>query len=308
MARLHGRMPAHVFDTQIAAGFCGMSYPAGLGRLTESLLDLKLGKGLTFTHWDHRPLSEVHARYAADDVRFLPALRALLETGLSERGHLEWSAQECREQAEAAAQERDTEMLYRKIKGMHQLRPRKLAVLRALVCLREEAAREHDVPARSLIKDSVLLDLARNPADQVEGLSKVPGLPRRIASAYGEAIINATRRGLSAPKEDLPRLPAFTKETPEDQVRIDALNALAANLCHARQIAPSLVFSRRDVGQFYHAHRRGTAEMADCRLMQGWRRELAGEPLVSVMDGRTRVRLSWDDDRMRAEVEDTAGQ
>ena len=306
--RLHGGTPANIFDTQIAAGFCGLSYPVGLGRLIEELLDLRLGKGLTFTHWDHRPLSAVHARYAADDVRFLPALHDLLLGDLRQRGHEQWAALECQAQAEAASRERDAETLYRRIRGVHQLRPRKLAVLRALTVLRDMAAREHDVPPRSLVKDTVLLDLARNPVASVDKLAKVPGLPRRFAQAYGESIISVTRQALDLPKESLPAPPPFEKESPGVQVRVDALNALASNLCYARQIAPSLAVNRRDVAELYDAFRHDRHDPDHCRLMQGWRRALVGGPLVDVLQGRSSVRLWWAEGQVRAEVRGPDGR
>jgi|SRR5665213_981605 len=73
----HLRRPAaNVLDTQICAGFIGLPYPLSLSKLVAELTGARLGKGLTFTHWDNRPLSQVQLRYAADDVRYLPAAAA----------------------------------------------------------------------------------------------------------------------------------------------------------------------------------------------------------------------------------------
>ena len=46
--------------------------PAAARRAT---VGVRLGKVLMFTRWDQRPLSSVHVRYAADDVRYLHAIR-----------------------------------------------------------------------------------------------------------------------------------------------------------------------------------------------------------------------------------------
>ncbi|HEX8915961.1 MAG TPA: ribonuclease D, partial [Humisphaera sp.] len=77
-----GRGPANVFDTQIAAGLASFPYPVSLSKLVQELTGARLGKGLTFTHWDQRPLSGQQLRYAADDVRYLPLLHALLKAKL----------------------------------------------------------------------------------------------------------------------------------------------------------------------------------------------------------------------------------
>ena len=66
--RMLGRPATNVLDTQIAAGFARLPYPISLQRMVLQLLGIKLGKGLTFTHWDQRPLSSQQTRYAADDV------------------------------------------------------------------------------------------------------------------------------------------------------------------------------------------------------------------------------------------------
>ena len=64
-----GRPPAGVIDAQVAAGLVHCDYPLSLWRLVKEFVGVELGKGLTFTHWDNRPLSAVQLRYAADDVR-----------------------------------------------------------------------------------------------------------------------------------------------------------------------------------------------------------------------------------------------
>ena len=73
--RALGKPPANLFDTQIAAGFAGVGYPLSLSKLVMAFVGAKLGKGLTFSHWDQRPLTDHQLRYAADDVRYLPAAR-----------------------------------------------------------------------------------------------------------------------------------------------------------------------------------------------------------------------------------------
>lgn len=292
--------PANIFDTQIAAGFAGLSYPLGLARLIEEIFSLKVGKGLTFTHWDHRPLSKVHTRYAADDVRYLPAMRSVLLKNLESSGHTACSDEECVGMARDSDRDLNLDFLYRKIKGAMSLRPKRLAVLRALTKLRENAARDHDVPPRSLVKDSVLMDLSKSPIKSVEKLGKVPGLSRRMAQAYGEAIVSTTLEALDLPKDKLPSLPDFVKETPQDQVRVDSLNGIASSLCHGQGISPALAVNRKDVSQLYQAFCRDRG-VDGCRLMQGWRRQYLGLPLHEFLLGNSRVTLGWVDGKLSVE-------
>jgi ribonuclease D len=66
------RLPAGVYDTQIAAGLVGLpSYPLSYARLAEAVMGVKLNKAETRSEWDRRPLSPAQFEYARDDVRYL---------------------------------------------------------------------------------------------------------------------------------------------------------------------------------------------------------------------------------------------
>src|SRR4051812_27454511 len=85
----------NVFDTQIVSGFVGMAYPVSLSKLVREIVGARLGKGLTFSHWDQRPLSAQQLKYAANDVRYLPAIRVELGQRLEALGHTAWAQEEC---------------------------------------------------------------------------------------------------------------------------------------------------------------------------------------------------------------------
>ena len=135
-----GRGPANVFDTQIAAGMAAMPYPVSLSKLVMETAGVKLGKGLTFTHWDQRPLSNMQLRYAADDVRYLPLLREEIGRRLDALGHAAWAKQECDAQCDPSLYGFDPETSYQRVRGSGSLDPRNLAVLRALVAWRDASA------------------------------------------------------------------------------------------------------------------------------------------------------------------------
>ena len=54
LTRLCGHGPAHLFDTQVAAGFVGLGSPS-LVALVERMLGARLGKGDRLTDWTRRP-------------------------------------------------------------------------------------------------------------------------------------------------------------------------------------------------------------------------------------------------------------
>jgi ribonuclease D len=284
------------FDTQIAAGFLALAYPLSLTRLVEEFLGVKLPKGLTFTHWDQRPLSAMQLRYAADDVRYLPAVHAELAAQLNKAGHMDWARQEFDALCASAAQRFDPESQYLRIRGTSSLSPRNMAVLRELTIWRDQASREHDQPPRSFLRDEVLAELARSPVKDPDKLSAIKGLPRPVASQYGATIVEITAHALALPPERQPQ-PRPTDDTPRGKFNADALWAAFQCLCSGRGIDPALVASHQEVTHF-HRNPDGSS------LMQGWRRQAVGQPLLDLMQAKDSLRLSWTQGRLQAVIDE----
>ena len=297
-----GRPAANVFDTQVAAGFVGLAYPVSLSKLVMDQVGAKLGKGLTFTNWDQRPLSPMQMRYAADDVRYLLAIRDDLGRQLDGLGHAAWAAAETAAACDPAGFGFDRESAYLKVRGAAGLPPRNAAVLRELAIWRDAQAREHDVPARTFLKDEVLLDLARQPAKSVDRLARVRGMPRPVEQAYGEEIVAVTARGLATPVERLPEV-RDVEPTPRQRFNADAAWSLLGVLCAGRSIDPNLISSRQDVGEVYRAVAAGEPPPPDARLLRGWRREAAGQALLDLLAGRGALDVRWVNDGLRSAVD-----
>jgi ribonuclease D len=296
--RLTGSRAQNIFDTQIAAGFVGLAYPVGLSKLISEILGVRIGKGLTFTHWDQRPLSGIQLKYAADDVRYLPAIRAEIGRRLQLLGHTKWSHQECDSLCDPGRYGFDPQTQFMRIRGAGSLSPQGLAILRELTIWRDAAARKHDLPARAFLKDEILLDMAHSPIKGIEKLARVKGLPRPVEAEYGEAIVEATARALALPADARP--PAREAEpTPSERFGAESLYAAVAALCAGSSIDPALVASRQEVSDLYRALSSG-AQMPELRILHGWRREACGQKLLDLFHGQTTVELAWREQRLHA--------
>ena len=293
-----GRPPANLFDTQIAAGFVGLPYPLALSKLVNELVGARLGKGLTFTDWSQRPLSNLQLRYAADDVRFLPAARAEFATRLTALGHAAWAREESDALADESLYRFNPDAQYLKIRGAGSLPPHGLAVLRALANWRDQSARAEDVPPRTFLRDEILLDMARTPIKSVEKLARVRGLPRPVEANYGKTIVDLTQAALALPPAEMPEPKTF-EPSPREKYRGDALWSAAQAICFGRSIDPAVVTSRQDVGDFLRRYSNGGVEGEESKLMRGWRRSALGEPLLAMLRGDRRFTLGWVDGDLR---------
>jgi len=292
VVRFIGKPTANLFDTQIAAGFIAMPYPVSLSKLVMELTGAKLGKGLTFTHWDQRPLSSQQLRYAADDVRYLPAIRQIMGDKLKALGHFEWAMEESASICEAGLYKFDPESQYLRVRGSGSLQPKQLAILKELTIWRDGAAREADSPPRAYLKDEILIDFARNAPKTVDKLDRVRGLPRPVEERHGQAIIDAIARGASSPAESWPVV-KDSEQTPADRFRCDSLWALTQCLSSSRSIDPNLISSRQEIADVY---RYITGNHIDApHLLQGWRKEAVGNTLLTMMKEQTAVHLTWKD-------------
>jgi len=292
-----GTEAKNVFDTQIACGFIGMAYPVALAKLVGEMIGARLGKALTFSHWDQRPLSPSQLRYAADDVRYLPALRDRIGTRLDETGHWAWARQEFDAMCDAKLYQFDPETAYLRVRGATSLNAHALAVLRELVVWRDGVARAHDVPPRAFLKDEILIDLSRNPVKTLERLDRVRGLPRPVEAAHGREIVEATLRGLATPPGKFPFARSF-EPSPTERFRADAVWAAAQCICIGQAVDPALVTSRQEVGEFVRHVNHGR-EPKENGILKGWRREALGEPLLDLMTREGKVAMTWREGALR---------
>jgi ribonuclease D len=288
----------NVFDTQISSGFVGMAYPVSLSKLVKEIVGARLGKGLTFTHWDQRPLSAQQLKYAANDVRYLPAIRAVLGERLARLGHAEWAAEECDAQCDVGLYRFDPETAYLKVRGAGSLQPQGLAVLKQLVLWRDGAAKQHDVPPRAFLKDEILVDMSREPVKTVEKLARIRGLPRPVEQAHGAEMVQATQRGLATPVTQMPQT-RNVEETPTDKHRADALWAVTQCLCIGQKIDPELVTSRAEIGRLHRMIASGE-QPSGLRLLTGWRHKAVTQTLLDLVDGKARITLNWHEGALTA--------
>ena len=68
---MFGELPKAVFDTQLAAAFCGYGLSISLVDLVRDIAKVHLRKSQTVSDWSARPLSSKQIDYLVDDVRYI---------------------------------------------------------------------------------------------------------------------------------------------------------------------------------------------------------------------------------------------
>jgi ribonuclease D len=281
--RLSSLVPNNIFDTQIAAGFAGLGYPAGYGKLLQQLLGITIAKSESFSDWLERPLADAQIEYAREDVCHLLAMADKTVEMLKGQGRLDWALEECRAYSQREYYVREDRELFTKVKGASALNRRGLAVLQQLCQLRECEAERIDRPSRSIISDTTLIELSRRPPNNLEDIQRIRGIRSEQVRMFGKKVMDAVKLGLSLPTDQCPAWPA-ARTTPKQDVLVgDILFALLKVIAYQSGIATELLATRDDVQYLVRLVKENRLDGSNFPLLTGWRFEMAGKMLCDLI-------------------------
>src|SRR6476469_8195520 len=220
-----GTIPCPLVDTQVASMVLGygdsISYDQLVHRITGDTLD----KSHRFTDWTRRPLTPAQLTYAVSDVTHLRDVYAKLAADLESRGRTEWMREEMKILSSPDTYRMEPEHAWERLKARVR-KPKELAILMEVAAWRELEAQTRDVPRGRVLKDEVIGDIAVQAPTTVERLAGLRSLPKGFErSKWGEAIVEAVKRGLAREPKTLPRLDRH-KPAVNGQAAVELLKVL----------------------------------------------------------------------------------
>ena len=269
------RIPVEIddlFDTQVAAAFCGHGDQVSYAALVAEFAGVTLDKAHTRADWSRRPLPVAELEYAADDVRHLHRLRECLAEQLSSTGRMNWFRDECARQLKPEYWQPDPAMAWRRLKGGATLPVEAHETARRLAIWRESRARDRDRPREWILPTPLLLAISRTAPRSTAALGSVEGINGGILRHASREIVDICRESPRDPgAEPLWRQQELLE--PSDRKRVKGIMRLIREVAEDLGISPSLLANRSSVEQFV----RGAA---DIDLFRGWRRAVAGERVL----------------------------
>jgi ribonuclease D len=225
-----------------------------------------------------------------DDVRYLPRLAEKLKSRLARLGRSGWLEEEMRswlgEVEQAFHQER-----WRRVSGNSGLDRRTLALVRELWRWREAEAQRRNCPVRRVLRDDLIIELAKRQTADVKRIQAVRGLERGDLSRQIPKMAACIQRALKLPEEECPPL-SHREPAPQLSVLGQFLFAALGSLCRQAQLAPSLVGTPNDIRDLInHRTGHGGSESAP-RLARGWRAGIVGQLFEDLLAGRKSVRIA----------------
>lgn len=285
-----GRIPRRVFDLQIAAGLVGLDFPISLQRLVQGTLHVRVHKSKTLTNWRRRPLTAAQIRYAAEDVVYLPALHEQLKTRLGQLGRTAWAAEEFAWYENMLLYRPTEEDKLQRLKGMGAFKGRQLAVARELLAWRDEAAKRVNRPPRVLLKDHLVVEIAKHGLTDSAEIRELRGL--NLSNQNLRTVCRVVTDALATPSNSWPTPKPRDEETPREATLAALATAVTRSYCFDHQLAYGLVATQRSIRQLVrHCTIHEPADRATVELLNGWRGESIGMMLYEVLSGKRVIRV-----------------
>jgi ribonuclease D len=268
-----GRMPAAVFDTQIAAGLLGHAPQMGYATLVKTLFGIELDKSHTRADWSRRPLREAFLRYAAEDVEYLLSAYDILTQALCEKGRLAWAEEDSAQLLDPALYVTDPRAAVGRLKGAAYLRGRRRAVATGLADWREREAIRANRPRQWVARDAALIEIAtRLPADTNQ-LGEIDSLPAGLVRRAGGKILAVVA---AADHDDTgytpPRGPSDAQKS-----LLKSMQRRVKERANDLGLATETLASKRDLTAVINAGDQHS------RLHTGWRHEVIGRELLALL-------------------------
>lgn len=285
------KVPAPIFDTQVAAMVCGHGEAASYESLATKLAKARIDKSSRFTDWSRRPLSERQITYALSDVTHLRVVYEKLKRQLDKTGRFAWIAEEMAILNEPGTYRADPEQAWRRLKP-RGASPRLLGTLKEVAAWRERTAQRIDIPRQRLLRDEQLLEIASHAPKTVEELALTRGLGRGFAEGWqGREMLEALEKARRLPDAELP-----SRDRPAEQLRapgavVDLLRTLLRLKAEEAGVAARLVASADEIDRL-------AAGKRDLHALTGWRNEIFGQDALGLIEGRLALALDGDQARL----------
>jgi ribonuclease D len=214
-----------------------------------------------------------------------------LQKKLKKLGRLGWLAEEMERWLGEVNDSRDRPR-WRRVAGVGNLSPRSLAIVRELWIWRRDEAERRDVPPRRVLRDDLIVELAKRKTDNVERIRAVRGMHRGMKPQMLSELAACIRRGMEAPLDDIERGP---RESMPSQLNLlgQFLSPALSSICRSANVATSLAGTATDVRDLiaYRLGFAGTEGDEPPVLAIGWRAELVGHLIEELLGGKKSIRI-----------------
>ena len=272
-----GRIPAPIFDTQIAASFLGLGDQIGYATFVSKVLDVQLDKLHTRTDWYRRPLSDEQLHYAIDDVHFLSLAYSETTERLRGMSRLSWAYEDSSALTNKSLYDIDPLNAWKRVSSSYHLDQRQLTNLICIAAWRELNCMSINIPRNWLLRDDQLIKLAMTDKgtrldDELHrtlGTDKTKRYKLDLEPIQQSIVDNHPIIQMAALAVRPQELSPIAKAT------VSKLMQRTQEIAKKLNISPSTLANKKDVTQLI-------VEPNKSRAVIGWRKDVIGDELVAL--------------------------
>lgn len=172
-----GCFPQNVYDLDNAISLLNYA-PASLTNHLKNILDIDTGKSSQMSNWYERPLSDEQIQYAAEDVMHLFLLHDLLQKESRQKQVEQWIDQENKAILLEDFSTVENNGLV-KHKNKKEFTEKEWHIYIRLMETREQLAESLNRPTYKVIKNEILMEIAKKPA-QLQNWMNIRGIHPRL--------------------------------------------------------------------------------------------------------------------------------
>lgn len=266
---LSGKIPAPLFDTQIAAQVLGFGEAVSYESLVNAFLHLELDKSSRLSDWSKRPLNQKQLAYALSDVTHLAEIYPRQIQKLQQQNRLGWIADELAALSDPKIYHTEPTEAWMRIRHRSH-NALFLTLLRELAAWRERRAIAKNTPRQSLIKDDLLLNICAARPETKEDLAAVRGMRRDMAlGKIGDEIIAVLQKVKQLDKTDYVTPPALPLPVADTSL-YELLKLLLKITSQQQRVVPHILAPEEDLKSFC------TSPTGNETFLHGWRYDIFG--------------------------------
>ena len=281
---LTGKIPYPIYDTQIAAMFCGLGDQIGYEGLVNKFLGLSVNKELQFTNWLQRPLSKNQIEYAISDVTHLIKIYPIITKLINDSNRTEWVEKEMQSISDQSLYKIDPLDIWKRIK-LKNSKPKTLNLLKYLAAWRENECKEKNIPRNKLIRDDVLVNVSYQSPQTIIELKKIRAFPKQLSHKNCNDIIETIQNANRIIQEDWPNVIKTYKKSNISSNSLELLKLLLKFSSEESGLAEKLIANNDDLRDLIEAKNN------DLRVFKGWRNDIFGKEAISLLNGTLGFRL-----------------
>ncbi|MBX7146060.1 MAG: ribonuclease D [Alphaproteobacteria bacterium] len=278
-------IPTPIADTQLMAMVCGLGETLSYEHLVLNIVQKQINKKHQYTDWSQRPLSLEQLDYALNDVQHLHTIYHYLNNQINNMNRSHWIKEEIKILESPQTYKPIPEKAWTRLHYQNLKKP-SLFILQHLASWRETKAQHDNINRNSIIKDSVLEEIAKHIPQTAKALSKIRGITSKFMSdIHSTELLNIILEAKKKIDRDDTSYNFFYKNLSKEQEQIIHLFKILLKIkSNQYMISSKLICSNDDIENFILTPNNGSE--IDLDFLKGWRYEVFGQEAMALKQGK----------------------